>query len=210
MKHKGVLVVVSGFSGAGKGTVMKELLDNYSEYALSISHTTRNPREGEKDGVHYFFKSKEIFEAGIKEDKYLEYASYVDNYYGTPRDYVMQQLQDGKDVLLEIEVQGALQVKKRFPEAILVFITPPSAEELKARLVNRGTESSQVIASRLSRANEEAESMGEYDYILVNDQLEVCVEQLHQLIQSMHCKSIENQGLIEDIKKQLKVFAKGD
>lgn len=210
MKHRGVLVVISGFSGAGKGTVMKALLENYKNYALSISHTTRSPRQGELDGVHYFFQSKESFEKGIREGKYLEYASYVDNYYGTPRDYVAKQLEEGKDVLLEIEVQGALQVKERFPETVLVFITPPTAEALKERLVNRGTESDRVIASRLARANEEAKSMGEYDFILINDRLDACVEQLHQLIQSMHCKSLENKELIEDIKEQLKIFSKGE
>ena len=153
---KGILVVVSGFSGAGKGTVMKRLLEKYNDYALSISVTTRNPRPGEEDGREYFFRTKEEFEKLIKEDALIEYAQYVENYYGTPRSYVEEQLQAGKNVILEIEIQGAMKVKEKIPEALLVFVTPPTVEELEKRLKGRGTETAQVIAERLARAGEEA------------------------------------------------------
>ena len=146
---KGILTVVSGFSGAGKGTVMKELLKRYDNYALSISATTRDPRPGEEDGREYFFRTKEEFEQLIRDDALIEYAQYVENYYGTPRAYVEQQLTEGRDVILEIEIQGAMKVKQRIPEALLVFVTPPGVEELKRRLEGRGTESAEVIASRL-------------------------------------------------------------
>ncbi len=135
MSKKGVLVVVSGFSGAGKGTLMKALLDQYDNYALSISATTRAPREGETEGREYFFKSREEFLRMIEEDALIEYAQYVGNYYGTPKDYVLGNMDAGKDVILEIEIQGALKVKEKFPEAVLVFVMPPSAGELKRRLI---------------------------------------------------------------------------
>ena len=160
---KGILVVVSGFSGAGKGTVMKRLLEKYKDYALSVSATTRNPREGEVDGREYFFRTKEEFEKLIEEDALIEYAQYVGNYYGTPRSYVEEQLSQGKNVILEIEIQGAMKVKEKIPEALLVFVTPPTVEELKNRLVGSGTETEDDIADRLARAAEEAEGMGEYD-----------------------------------------------
>ena len=142
MNERGILIVVSGFSGAGKGTLMKRLLEKYEErYALSVSATTRQPREGERDGIEYFFKTKEEFEKMIAKEELIEYARYVENYYGTPRAYVEQMLEAGKDVILEIEIQGALKVKKAFPDTLLLFVVPPSAEELKHRLVGRGTES---------------------------------------------------------------------
>mgnify|MGYP000729754057 CR=1 FL=1 len=135
-KSKGILIVLSGFSGSGKGTIMKELMKKYSEqYALSISATTRSPRPGETDGVEYFFKTKEQFEKMIADDELIEYAKYVDNYYGTPKAYVEEQLEAGKNVILEIEIQGALNIKKMYPDAVLLFIMPPSAEELERRLV---------------------------------------------------------------------------
>ena len=141
MNQRGILIVVSGFSGAGKGTLMKELMKRYEEtYALSVSATTRNPREGEVDGREYFFKTTEEFEKMIAKEELIEYARYVENYYGTPRTYVEQQLEAGKDVILEIEIQGALKVKERFPDTLLLFVTPPSAKELRRRLVGRGTE----------------------------------------------------------------------
>ncbi|HCD43896.1 MAG TPA: guanylate kinase, partial [Lachnoclostridium sp.] len=135
MNENGILVVVSGFSGAGKGTLMKELLKRYDNYALSISATTRNPREGEADGREYFFVAEERFKDMIEKEELIEYAQYVNHYYGTPNEYVLNQMRMGKDVILEIEIQGALKVKKRFPEAILVFVMPPNAEELKRRLM---------------------------------------------------------------------------
>ena len=138
--NKGILVVVSGFSGAGKGTVMKRLMEKYDDYALSVSATTRKPRPGEEDGREYFFRTRDEFEKLIEEDALLEYAQYVENYYGTPRSYVEEQLQAGRNVILEIEIQGAMKIKEKIPEALLVFVTPPTVEELERRLTGRGTE----------------------------------------------------------------------
>ena len=207
---KGVLTVVSGFSGAGKGTVMKRLIQKYDDYALSISVTTRKPREGERDGIEYFFKTKEEVETMIENDEFLEYARYVDNYYGTPRFYVEEMLAKGKNVILEIEIQGAMQIKAKNPEAVLVFVTPPSFEELRNRLVGRGTETADVIESRLKRASEEAEGMPSYDYILVNDQVEDCVDRLHQIILSERAKAQRNEEFINTIRQEARIFMKGD
>ena len=207
---KGVLTVVSGFSGAGKGTVMKRLIQEYDDYALSISVTTRKPREGERDGIEYFFKTKEEVETMIENDEFLEYARYVDNYYGTPRFYVEEMLAKGKNVILEIEIQGAMQIKAKNPEAVLVFVTPPSFEELRNRLVGRGTETADVIESRLRRASEEAEGMPSYDYILVNDQVEDCVDRLHQIILSERAKAQRNEEFINTIRQEARIFMKGD
>ncbi len=159
MKRQGMLAVVSGFSGAGKGTVMKALLEKYENYALSISATTRAPRPGEQDGREYFFMTDEQFEELIQNDRLIEHARYVNHYYGTPRSYVESKMAEGKDVILEIEIQGALNVKKQYPDAILIFVVPPTAAELKRRLVSRGTETEEVIASRLKRALEESEEI---------------------------------------------------
>lgn len=206
-KNKGILTVVSGFSGAGKGTIMKELLNRYSEqYALSISATTRAPRTGETDGVEYFFKSREEFDQMIADEALIEYAQYVGNYYGTPRAYVEEQLDAGKDVILEIEIQGALKVKQRFPDTLLLFVTPPSAEELKNRLVGRGTETMDVIESRLARALEEAEGIEEYDYLVINDVLSTCVEEVHEIIQNEHYRVSRNIDAINTMRNQLKGF----
>lgn len=207
---KGILTVVSGFSGAGKGTVMKRLLESRGNYALSISVTTREPREGEAEGREYFFRTKEEVEKMIREDQLLEYAKYVDHYYGTPRKYVEDRLAEGKDVILEIEIQGALQIKKKVPEAVLVFITPPSMAELERRLTERGTEVPEVIASRLARASVEAGSMDKYDYVLVNDKVEDCVETLRQLISSEHLRSQRNMDFIRKIQKESRIFKKGE
>lgn len=201
MSQRGVLTIISGFSGAGKGTVVKEMVKRY-DYGLSISATTRAPREGEVDGREYFFKTKEEFEEMIAKNELIEYARYVENYYGTPKDYVMQQLDQGKDVILEIEMQGALHVKEVLPEVNLVFLTPPSAQELEKRLRNRGTETEEVIAKRLSRAKEECAYMPQYDYIVVNDDLEECVEKMHELIQSLHYKKENQNVLIQSITKE--------
>ena len=201
---KGKLLIISGFSGVGKGTVVKYILDNYSDYKISISATTRSPREGEVDGTHYHFLTTEKFEDMIKNNQLLEYANYVGNYYGTPRSYVEEQMAAGRDVILEIEIQGALEVKKKFPDTLLLFVTPPSATVLEERLRGRGTETEEVIQDRLKRASEEAMYMEQYDYILVNDTLETCVEQMHQLIQSQHEKVSENLEFIEKMKTELK------
>ena len=204
MNERGILIVVSGFSGAGKGTLMKRLLEKYEErYALSVSATTRQPREGEQDGREYFFKTKEEFEKMIAKGELIEYARYVQNYYGTPRDYVEKKLAEGRDVILEIEIQGALKVRERFPETLLLFITPPTAAELKSRLVGRGTETLDVIESRMDRACEEAEGMDRYDYLIVNDDLDECVQEMHSIIQGEHRRSFRNKEFMKDIKEDL-------
>lgn len=211
MNQRGILIVVSGFSGAGKGTLMKELMKRYEEtYALSVSATTRNPREGEVDGREYFFKTTEEFEKMIAKEELIEYARYVENYYGTPRTYVEQQLEAGKDVILEIEIQGALKVKERFPDTLLLFVTPPSAKELRRRLVGRGTETMEVIESRLARAVEESEYMDQYDYLVINDDLDVCVSEMHKIIQGEHQRSFRNESFIQSMKQDLKGIVKGD
>ena len=204
MNKEGILIVVSGFSGAGKGTIMKALLERYDNYALSISATTRNPRPGEEEGKAYFFKTTEEFEKMIAKDDLIEYAMYVGNYYGTPKAYVEEQLRAGKDVILEIEIQGALKVKEKFPNTLLLFVTPPSAEELRKRLEGRGTETQEVIDGRMKRAIEEAEYMDQYDYLVVNDELDVCVEEMHHLIQGEHEICFRNQTFIEHMKRELK------
>ena len=202
--RKGLLVVISGFSGAGKGTLMKELLKKYDNYALSISATTRQPREGEMHGREYFFMSKEEFEQLIKEEKLIEYASYVGNYYGTPSSFVEEQRDAGKDVILEIEVQGALQVKEKFPDTVLLFVTPPSAAELVSRLRGRGTETEEVISKRMEQAVTESALMNKYDYLVINDSLQEAVETMHNILQMEHDKMSRNEEFITDIQNDLK------
>ena len=218
-KKKGILIVVSGFSGAGKGTLMKRLLEDYDDYALSVSATTRSPRPGEEDGREYFFKSVEEFEKMIAQDELIEYAKYVNNYYGTPKEYVMQQLEEGKDVILEIEIQGALKVKEKYPDTLLLFVTPPGARELKERLVGRGTESPEVIAQRLSRAVEESDGMESYDYLVVNDDITECTNRLHTIITNERNNRIDenksytvssNLEFINQMRKSLQGFSKGE
>lgn len=200
---KGILTVVSGFSGAGKGTLMKKLVQEYDNYALSISATTRNPRPGEEDGREYFFLKKEQFEEKIARNGLIEYACYCDNYYGTPREYVESQLAQGKDVILEIEIQGALKVKEQYPDALLLFVMPPSAAELRRRLVGRGTETEEVINKRMHRAIEEAEGIEEYEYIVVNDDLDTCVRELHSIITAAHNTPLRNEDFIEKMRTEL-------
>lgn len=206
MEQSGMLVILSGFSGAGKGTLMKALMRTYDNYALSVSATTRKPREGEQDGREYFFLDEARFERMIQEDALIEYARYVDNYYGTPKEYVLGEMAAGRDVILEIEIQGALKVKQKFPDAILIFVMPPSAGELRRRLVGRGTESLEVINARLERAAQESEEMTSYEFIIINDELDACVRQLHQLIQSQHQKVSHNRRFIDQIRQELQEF----
>lgn len=211
MDKKGILIVVSGFSGAGKGTLMKKLLGRHKEkYALSISATTRAPRDGEEHGREYFFKTHDEFEKMIAKKELIEYAKYVDNYYGTPKAYVDEQLDSGKDVILEIEIQGALKVKEQFPETLLLFVTPPSAEILRSRLIGRGTETMDVIESRMAQAAREAQGMEQYDYLVINDDLDTCVEEMHQIILSEHHKCSRNKEFIQAIKKELNENLKGE
>ena len=204
MNKRGILIVVSGFSGAGKGTLMKEIMKQYDNYALSISATTRAPREGEEHGKAYFFSTVDEFEKMIANNELIEYAKYVDNYYGTPRAYVEEKLEEGKDVILEIEIQGALKVKEKFPETLLLFVTPPTVEELRRRLIGRGTETMEVIESRMKRAIEESEDMDKYDYLVINDDLQACVQEMHQIIQEEHKRTFRNNDFIEQIRRELK------
>ncbi len=210
MSRKGILTIISGFSGVGKGTLVQGLMNQYDGYALSVSATTRNPRDGEVDGVNYFFRTREEFEAMIENGELLEHAEYVNNYYGTPRAYVEGMLNDGKDVILEIEIQGARQIKEKMPEAVSIFIMPPNAQTLRERLVGRGTETAEVIDKRLKRAVEESEGIEEYDYILVNDVLSESVEKLHNIIQSNHNDSDRNLEFINKIREDVKVFSEGE
>ncbi|WP_442599446.1 guanylate kinase [Neobacillus sp. D3-1R] len=189
MQEKGLLIVLSGPSGVGKGTVRKTIFSQpETEFEYSISMTTRSPREGEVNGVDYFFKSREEFEELIKQDKLLEYAEFVGNYYGTPVDYVRQTLDSGKDVFLEIEVKGARQVREKFPEGLFIFLMPPSLGELKNRIVTRGTETDDLITNRLLTAREEIEMMDLYDYIVENDQVELAAERIMAIIKAEHCR----------------------
>lgn len=211
MNRKGILVVVSGFSGVGKGTVVKLLMDKYKEqYALSISATTRDPRKGEQDGREYFFKKKEEFESMIAQNRLLEYACYCGNYYGTPRDYVESQIDQGRNVILEIELQGALQVKEQYPDAFFVYVMPPDAKTLVERLTNRGTETQEVIMERLKRAVEESQDVSKYEYMLINDDLNQSVENLHTLIEVQHNKINRNLDFINQIQKDLTEYLKGE
>lgn len=204
MVQRGVLIVISGFSGAGKGTVVKEITRRNENIALSVSMTTRSPREGEVNGREYFFVSKDEFEKAIENDELVEYANYVGNYYGTPKKYVEDMLSSGRDVILEIETQGALQIKKKFPDAVLVFVTTPSFEVLKSRLVGRGTESEEVISNRLRKAGEETQYMMQYDFVLVNDVLEKTIEDMNTIINASHkapaCNEVFINKIIEDFK----------
>lgn len=210
-KQRGILIVFSGFSGSGKGTVMKELMNRYEEYyALSVSATTRQPRDGEADGREYFFKTRKEFEKMIEKNELIEYALYVENYYGTPKAYVEEQLEAGKDVILEIEIQGALKIKELFPDTLLMFVTPPDAATLKERLIGRGTEPIDVVNARLSRAFEESLGVEAYDYLIVNDALDACVEEVHSIIRNEHQKVSRNQEFINRIKEELKGFSKGE
>lgn len=206
MDRRGILLVLSGFAGSGKGTICKELLRQYDNYAFSVSATTRQPREGEVDGVDYFFISKEKFQEMIENGEFLEYASYVTNSYGTPKKYVEKMLDEGKDVILEIECQGALSVKTVFPEAVLVFVMPPTVEEIYNRLHKRDTESEEVILKRMQRGSEEVNVIERYDYLLINDDLSETVSTLHDIVNSARHTPERNAALIESIKQQFSDF----
>ena len=200
--NKGKLIVISGFSGAGKGTVIKRLREKY-DYSLSISATTRAPREGEVDGREYYFKTVDEFMSLIDYNGLIEWAQYVDNYYGTPRKFVEEEMAAGKNVILEIEVQGAMKIKAQYPNAILIFVTTKDIETLKDRLTSRGTETAEVIQKRISRAAEEAESMESYEFIVINDDLETCVDAVNSIVVSESCKKENRTQFLIDIKKQL-------
>ncbi|GGE41749.1 guanylate kinase [Pullulanibacillus camelliae] len=201
-KEKGLLFVLSGPSGVGKGTVCRALRERGTDLQYSISVTTRKPRAGEQDGVHYFFKSKEEFQAMIANHQLLEWAEYVGNFYGTPLQYVQDTLDEGKDVLLEIEVQGALQVKQNFPEGIFIFLVPPSLGELKKRITNRGTESLKLIENRLNAARDEIEMMKHYDYVIENDQVDCACDRIEAVVVAEHCQQAR---IIEKYKRLTEV-----
>ncbi|MBQ5952277.1 MAG: guanylate kinase [Lachnospiraceae bacterium] len=206
---QGALVVVSGFSGTGKGTVIRRLLETRGGYCLSVSVTTRAPREGEVHGREYFFITRDEFQNMIENDELLEYATYVDNSYGTPESFVREKTQEGMNVLLEIEIQGALKVKAKHPEALLVFLIPPSAAELEKRLTGRGTEDAATVRKRLSRAAEEADVVGAYDYVLINDDLDTCVEELDTLVKIQKCRQFQMADKVSEIKRDLKALIGG-
>lgn len=185
---KGLLIVLSGPSGVGKGTVCRALRQRNKELHYSVSATTRRPREGETEGVNYFFKSRETFEEMIKRDQLLEWAEYVGNYYGTPRDFVERTLENGRDILLEIEVQGAVQIKRKFPEGIFIFLVPPTLNELRSRICNRGTESESKINNRMEAAKAEIDLMKEYDYVVINDEVNHACDRIQSIVMAEHCR----------------------
>ncbi len=210
MKQQGILIIISGFAGVGKGTLVKRLVQKYERYALSISMTTRLPRPGEEDGREYFFVTKEKFEEQIAQQGLIEYASYCGNYYGTPRAYVEEQMAQGKDIILEIEIQGAMKVKERFPNAVLVYVLPPSAAELEMRLRGRATETEEKIKERLRRAAAESEGLEKYDYVIVNDDLDLCEQELHGILCAAHFTPKQNVSFIKELRNELKKFGKED
>ena len=201
MMNKGQLIVFSGPSGVGKGTVLKEFLAGRENVSLSISATTRQPRPGEENGVHYYFLTKEEFLKKVEDGNMLEYAEYNGNYYGTPKDKVDEALAQGRDIILEIEVQGALLVKEKCPNALLVFVAPPSWQELRDRLTGRGTEDAATIENRLNIAKQELTQAVHYDYILVNDTIEAAAERLEHIIEAGRCRTIEMNELIREVEE---------
>lgn len=204
MDRKGILIVVSGYSGVGKDTLMKAVTARYSQYALSISVTTREPRENELDGREYFFKTREEFDEMIDRGELIEYALFCGNYYGTPKKYVEEQLRRGRDVILEIEQKGARQIKEKVPDSVLVFVMPPDAATLEMRLRGRGTEPEEVIRQRLLKAVEESTYVDNYEYMIVNGDLDKAVEEFHQLVESQHKELDRNLEFAQEIQDELK------
>ena len=198
--RKGLLLVISGPAGVGKGTINLSLISRNSDIRMSVSATTRSPRPGEIDGVHYFFKSEEEFQKMIEEGAFLEYMRVFNtHYYGTPKSFVEQELSEGRSVILEIDVQGAMRVKAAYPDAVLIFIAPPSMSELKSRLIHRGTESTEAIERRFQTAFEELEYVKEYDYVVVNDILDLAIARTEDIIVAERCRVSRNSELIEKL-----------
>jgi guanylate kinase len=195
MNKKGLLIVVSGPSGAGKGTICKAILEQHPHIQLSVSVTTRPPREGEVDGINYFFKSEEEFLAMVENGEFLEYAKVFDSYYGTPKKYVKDKLLLGQDVILEIDIQGALKVKDKFEEGVFIFIVPPSMKELKRRIVNRGTESQESIVKRFQSAYQELNFISRYNYVVVNDTIEEATRKIEAIIIAEKCRVDRNREM---------------
>lgn len=187
MKEKGLLVVISGPSGAGKGTICKALLEK-NDFWLSVSATTRNPRVGEVDGANYYFLSKEEFQNRIKSEGFLEYAEVYGNYYGTPKDSVLSAIDSGKDVVLEIDIQGALKVKETYPEGVFIFILPPSMKELRQRIINRGSETEESLMTRFKAAYKEINYVSKYNYAVVNDTVEEAVKKIEGIVIAERCR----------------------
>jgi len=210
MKKQGVLLVISGFSGAGKGTVVRKLLETKKNYSLSVSVTTRSPRKGEVNGESYYFISQSEFKTMIQEEALLEWAEYVGHYYGTPKKYVFEQLKQGKNIILEIELQGAMKIREHYSGAIMVFIVPPSIKELKDRLIGRGTESMSMIRKRLERAEEETAYIKDYDYIVENDVLEDCVNTVHSIVDATRHHASQYGGIEQVLESQFNDVLKGD
>lgn len=202
MQDNGILLIISGPSGSGKGTVVNSLLDK-GGFALSISATTRKPRNYEKEGIHYFFKDKDEFIQMIDEDELIEHACFCDNYYGTPRAYVSQKLSEGTNVILEIEVQGALQIKEKHPEAVLVFMLPPTIEDLRSRLEGRGTETKEAIGQRINRAVEELELLSQYDYLVINDEVENAAVDIEQIVKNEKQRAFRNLDFVAKFKGEI-------
>ena len=202
LQDEGILLVVSGPSGAGKGTICSAIREIYPDLDYSISMTTRAPRKGEKEGVSYFFRSDSQFEDLVRQDEFLEYARVYDHYYGTPKKYVLDKIKEGRSVLLEIDIQGAMQVKKRYPKGVFVYIVPPSLEILSKRIHERGTDSEEVIQNRLAQITSELALAHQYDYIVVNDVLADAVHKTCSIIEAEKCKLSRNEGQIQNIFKQ--------
>lgn len=201
-KDKGILLVVSGPSGAGKGTICAAIRKVFPKLNYSISMTTRAPRKGEVEGISYFFRTNEEFEKLIKEDAFLEYARVYDHYYGTPKKYALDKIENGESVLLEIDIQGAMQVKQRYPQGVFVYVVPPSLDVLSARIHGRGTDSEEVIQKRLAKITDELAMAHKYDYIIVNDVLEDAVHKVCSILEAESCKLSRNEGQVEVIFNQ--------
>lgn len=201
--NKGLLVVISGPSGCGKGVICSEFIKRNDDTCLSISATTRDMRPGEEEGVTYFYKSKEQFEQMIADDEVLEYAQvYSGHYYGTPKNYVFSKLDEGKNVILEIEMQGASNIKKKVPESVLIFLAPPSKQELEKRITGRGRESAELIRERLSLVNSELARASEYDYVVVNDEIDKCVKRIEAIFKAEKCSQKRNEDFIQKLIEQ--------
>ena len=199
MSQQGVLIILSGPSGTGKGTICKELLRSYPNLHYSVSATTRAPREGEINGINYWFIAKDEFQTMVENDDLLEWAEVYGNYYGTPKRYVQQQLDSGKDVVLKIDIQGAMQIKQKFPQGVFIYVVPPSLEELADRIYKRGTDAPEVIKKRLSSAAVELASAYNYHYVVVNDSVQAAVSKMEAILIAEHCRIERNGSLIEDI-----------
>lgn len=209
-QKRGVLTIISGFSGSGKGTVVKKLLEKHADtFRLSVSVTTRSPRDHEENAIHYFFISRERFDRMVEEERLLEYAEYVGDFYGTPREYVEEQLSRGFDVILEIEQVGAFKVKKAMPEAVLIFLTAPSIEELADRLRRRG-ETEAFMEARLAKAAQESLYIDRYDYVVVNDDVDRCAEEICSIIERERARVIYNEDFIGSLQEQLEPYRKED